>query len=152
MIEIPTFYSVIPLSLTVELLQNPNPTKMSKDNTKGGNNKENQLPMVQLINQMKAELMNQFKLSGESIKTKLRKVNEETNAKITTLTNTVKDNSTKIKALEEWVNKADNNDKVKELYTTVLKTPPQAEPKETQSKETHTKSKTSRLLATMITI
>ena len=53
--------------------------KISKDK-----DKEDFFPFINLINQMKEEILNQVKQSEESMKAELRPATEETNTKTTT--------------------------------------------------------------------
>ena len=68
---------------------------MSKDN-QADKSDYSSSPIIAMMNDIKKEILNQVKAMEASMKADLRSSIESTNAKVTTLTNTVKENSDKI--------------------------------------------------------
>ena len=90
-------------------------------------------PFILLIKEMKGEIMNEVKLSEASMKEELRYSLEQTYAKMTTLTNTVKENASKINAIEEWISNTECSKFNKTLYSEALKTPSKPNLNDTKS-------------------
>ena len=82
--------------------------------------KEDESPWLTLMKDMKNELIKQMQSSEASIKEQLRASNEETNAKITSLSNNVKENSSKISNIEQRISKLESpTATTKPTYTAV---------------------------------
>ena len=74
---------------------------MTRDNP-SDHGQQDTSPMLAMMKEIKADILNQVKASEEAMKAELRTSLEATNQKVSILTNTVVENSGKIAAIEKW--------------------------------------------------
>ena len=66
-------------------------------------------PFISLLKEMKENTHKQVQSSDILMKEEFRTSLEQTNTKMTSLNNTVLENSSEIKAIEEWISKTEKN-------------------------------------------
>ena len=102
---------------------------MSKDNPTASGHQDNS-PMLALMKEIKADILNQVKATEEAMKAELRTSLEATNQKVSKLTNTVVEHSGKIAAIEKWIVDSESKGKEKPTYADALKSHSKSESKE----------------------